>query len=198
MYHSSVADSPGMKRVNGGRGTCRLSALAALAFASAMVTACGGTTSSGTAAGTSLPRLTRSVQYDGVKFSVPAGFSFTQVDPAASTSGYMLTRPGQQSGEHCSGGAGWQATSVFFTSAANIEGVSGALRPATIDHGLSVNEDAPFASGGGCQYVTQHVVIPSLGVGMAISGDGSSASPALALAREIVATARATASSASG
>jgi hypothetical protein len=188
-----------MKRVNGGRGTCRLSAMAAMAFASAMVTACGGTTtSSGTSAGSSLPRLTRSVQYQGVKFSVPAGFSFTQVDPAASSSGYMLERPGQQGGEHCAGGTGWQATSVFFTSATNIEGVSGALHPATIDHGLSVNEDAPSASGAGCQYVTQHVVIPSLGVGMAISGDGSSASPALALAREIVATATPTSSSTSG
>ena len=124
-----------------------------------------------------------------MKFSVPAGFSLAQVALAASTSGYMLGGMGQHGGEHCSGGMGWSATSVFFTAATTIDRASGALHRATIGHGLSVNGDAPSASGAGRQYVTQHIVIPGLDIGMAISGDGFSAGSALTLAREIVATA---------
>ena len=89
----------------------------------------------------------------------------------------------------CSNGEGWKATSVFFTSMRNIEDVSGSLRQAVLDHGLRVEEDGSSASGVGCHYVTQHVVIPELDVGVAISGVGGTDPSALALAREIVASA---------
>ena len=124
-----------------------------------------------------------------MKFSVPPGFSFTAVDPAGSTGGYMLEKPDQQGRLDCSGRSEWETTSVLFTSASNIQGVSGSLHRASIDHDLSVEEDAASGSGAGCQYVTQHVVIPNLGIGMAISGDGMTATSALALAREIVSSA---------
>jgi hypothetical protein len=144
-----------------------------------------------------LPRLTGSVQYSGVRFSVPPGFSFAEADPTASTSGYMLEIPDHQGKTDCSGDQSWESTSLFFTAARNIEDVSHSLHQTTID-GLSAEEDGASASGMGCQYVTQHVVVPNLGVGMAISGSGATPTSALALAREIIASATPTASTPSG
>ena len=198
MQRASLADRPRMSQVSGSLGPWRIRAAAAI-FASVMVAACGGTPSAnGTTTAPSLPRLTSSVQYSGVRFSVPAGFSFVEVDQAASTSGYMLDIPGQQGKIDCSEGKAWEATSVFFTSVSNVQGVSGSLHQATLDHGLSVQEDPVTASGIGCQYVTQHVVIPNLNLGMAISGVGVTATSALALAREIVASATPTPSKTPG
>lgn len=167
--------------------------------ASLLLASCGGFQSAnGTTTSTSMPPLTNSFQIGGVRFSAPRGFILTKVGHNPSTAGALLDEPSKQGRVDCPDGMSWEMTAVFFTSAAAIQGVSGDLHKVGLGHGLNAEGDTPIASAHECKYVTQHIILPDLGVGMAISGNGMRTSSALALAREIVSSATLESASGSG
>ena len=140
------------------------------------------------------PPLDATVNYNGVAFSVPTGFKFQDVG-SAKVSVYELDIPANQGKITCAKETDWDETSVAFSSASNILRLANKWQPANLRGGPFAEVDQvqslPLNSGGsGCQYVIQHLVIPSLGIGVAMAGQGFSSASALALARKIVASAR--------
>lgn len=188
------ADRRSMGHVVLRRGSRRFPLLAAFAFALALVlAACGNTTA--TANGTStpkLPPLSSSIEYNGVSFSVPVGFIYNQVGPTGSpTTGNLLKHASNLDIGKCPTTPFWNTASVFFTSQQAIDYVNSQWSQSNGGKTLSV-ETGPVNIQRDCGlvYVTQHLRLPAVGLGMAIGGEGETVHAALALPLAIVDSAK--------
>ena len=172
-------------------GGLRRTLVAGIVAGGFLLAACGGGASSvSNGTSPSLPLLSSSVVYDGVKFSVPAGFALAQVGGNASaTGGYMLKyHPGTAAGA-CTDSTSWQATSVFFTSADEIRAVSNRWSPSHLSRRVWIETGPMSEAGSACVYASQRLLLPKQGIGATISGQGVSSESAPTLARSIVASA---------